>query len=87
MIGGVDYNSGPYSVMIPTGLLSASVHIAIFDDNILERNETFDLSISRLMPPSPVMDDGSKATVTIVDNDGKNKCIIIECQSVYNGHD
>ena len=77
IIGGVDYHSGPYSVMIPTGLLSASVHIAIFDDNILERNKTFDLSISRLVPPSQVMDDGSKATVTIVDNDGKIKYIIM----------
>ena len=73
MIGGVDYQSGPYSVMIPTGLMSALLNIPITDDNILERNESFDLCISRLMPPSQVMDDASKATVTIVDDDGKNK--------------
>ena len=67
----MDYDSGPYSVMIPAGLTNASLSIAIINDAVLEKNESFDLSINTLMLPSQVNADPDKATVTIVDDDGK----------------
>ena len=67
----MDYDSGPYSVMIPAGLTTASLNIAITDDNILERNENFDLFINTSLLPSQINADPDKATVTIVDDDGK----------------
>ena len=43
--GGVDYDSGPYTVTFPAGVTSVSFDVAINDDNILENNETFNLTI------------------------------------------
>ena len=71
MIGGMDYDSGPYSVMIPAGLTTASRTITITDDNISENDENFDLFINTSLLPSQVNADPDKATVTIVDDDGK----------------
>ena len=72
MIGrGVDYDSGPYSVMIPAGLTTASLNIAITDYSILEKIESFDLFINTSLLPSQVNADPDKATVTIMDDDGK----------------
>ena len=67
----MDYDSGPYSVMITAGLTAASLNIVITNDNILENNENFDLFINTLLLPSQVNADPDKATVTIVDDDGK----------------
>ena len=43
--GGVDYNSGPYNVIFPAGVTSVSFNITINNDNVLEYNETFNLTI------------------------------------------
>ena len=67
----MDYDSGPYSVMIPAGLTTASQTITIIDDNISENDENFDLFINTLLLPSQVNADPDKATVTIMDDDGK----------------
>ena len=49
-----------------------SFDVNIIDDRILENNETFDLSInSNTLPNRVNIDNPSKATMTIVDNDGK----------------
>ena len=72
MIGrGVDYDSGPYSVMIPAGQTTASRNITITDDNISENDENFDLFINTSLLLSQVNADPDKAIVTIVDDDGK----------------
>ena len=73
MIGrGVDYNSGPYSVMIITGETSASLNIAIIDDNILENQEQFTLSINKSSLTSNVMlgDHDETTVIIIMDDDG-----------------
>ena len=67
----MDYDSGPHSVMITAGLTTASLNITIIDDSILEKIESFDLFINTLLLPSQVNADPDKATVTIVDDDGK----------------
>ena len=70
--GGVDYESGPYIVMIPAGMTNVPFYVAITDDNLLEETENFNLTISALSLPNRVaVTNPHQATVTIVDNDGK----------------
>ena len=70
--GGVDYNSGPYTVQFDVGVTSASLNVLINDDNISETAETFNLTInvSSLMQSISVGVNDS-TTVTIAASDGK----------------
>ena len=71
--GGTDYGSGPYNMTIPSGTTTAQFDVAINDDNILEGNENFNLTIMTSSLPSRVdIGNSAQATVTIVDNDGKH---------------
>ena len=69
----MDYNSGPYPVTIPAGETSVTFDVPITDDNILEGNENFMLTIDQSsLPTGVIRGDPSESTVTIVeDNDGK----------------
>ena len=70
--GGVDYNSGIYNIIIPAGETSVPFDIGINNDNILEDDENFDLTIVRKTLPDGVSrGNPNSATVTIVDNDRK----------------
>ena len=73
--GGVDYNSGPYSVTFPAGVTSISLNVKINNDNILEGNETFILTIANsfLSNQGFIFTVGAydKATVTIIDTTSK----------------
>ena len=66
--GGVDYDSGPYTVTFTAGQTSASFDIPINDDNILENTEMFTLTIN---PPSLstciTVGGPGQANVTIMD--------------------
>ena len=69
--GGVDYYSGPYNVIIPAGVTSVPFGVPITDDNILEDDETFTLTIIRALLPDRVTRGSiGLATVFLVDNDG-----------------
>ena len=73
--GGIDYNSGPYRVTIPAKQRSVFFSVFINDDEILEDNETFNLTInSTSLPDRIIVTNLNKATVIIEDNDGK--CVI-----------
>ena len=67
----MDYTSGPYSVTFPAGVMSVPLSISINDDNILEDNENFTLTINSSLPTGVMVGNPGQATVTIVDNDGK----------------
>jgi len=68
----VDYNSGPYSITFSAGVTSVTFDISINDDSILEDNENFMLTIDQSSLPTNVnRGNPGSATVTIVDNDGK----------------
>ena len=70
--GGVDYDSGPYTVTFTAGQTSASFDVPINDDNIYERNETFSLAIDQSTLPNMVMLlPMCRLDVTIVDDDCK----------------
>ena len=67
-----DYNSGPYNVTFLAGVTRVPFSVSITDDNVLEDNENFLLSIDfSVLPNNVTVDNISQATVTILDNDGK----------------
>ena len=72
-IGGVDYGPrGPYNVTIPAGRTTVSFDVLILDDNVLEENEEFILTILAESLPNDIrLGNPNKSTVTIVDDDSK----------------
>jgi len=59
-------------VTFPSGVTSVPFDVPITDDNILEGNEDFTLTIdSSLLPDGVTRGNPGSATVTIVDNDRK----------------
>ena len=74
-LGGIDYNSGPYTVIIPANVDKVSFGILITDDNKKEENETFHLVIDSFsLPDGVVAGTPSQAIITIVD---VTKCKIL----------
>ena len=70
--GGVDYESGPYTVIFPAGETSIPFNVPIIDDNLLNENKIFNLTInSSSLPSRVIVTDPHQTTITIVDNDGK----------------
>ena len=68
ILEGIDYNSGPYTVIIPANVDEVSFSILITNDNKKEKNETFHLVIdSSSLPDGVVVDTPSQAIITIVD--------------------
>lgn len=64
---GDDFASGPYVVELSAGATSALLNIVINDDDIVEDNEMFILSINAFSLPISVT--ANQTTVTIVDDD------------------
>ena len=72
----IDYDSGPYTVQFNIGVIRALFDVSVNSDNILEGNETFNLTVNASsLPNSVTVGDPGQTTVTIVDNDGKCKMI------------
>ena len=73
--GGIDYNSELYNVTFPAGVTSVSFDVMINDDNILEGNETFILTIanSSLNGQGFIFTTGAygKTIVNIIDTTSK----------------
>ena len=68
----MDYTSGPYTVTFPAGQTTATFDVPINDDNILEGNENFILTIDGTSLPTGITRGSpGEATVTIVDDDCK----------------
>lgn len=69
---GVDYFSGPYMVTFEVGMTNGSFNVSIYDDNMLESNEMFNLSIdASSLPNGMSVGDIGVTMVTILDNDRK----------------
>ena len=82
VIGGDDYDSGPYSVTFSPGNNSAAFDIAIIFDEVEEDSETFTLSIAPILSPLITYGDIIQATVTIIDKtviDGKVVQMLYYC--------
>ena len=68
----MDYTSGPYTVTFPAGITMVEFEVPINDDDILEGNENFMLTIDEVSLPDHITrGTPAEATVTIVDNDRK----------------
>ena len=70
--GGVDYNSGPYTVTFPIRSANASFDITIIDDNVFEFDEMFSISITSITN-GHIVGTPAVATVTIIDT--TSKCV------------
>ena len=68
--GGVDYNSGPHTVIFPIGSTTASFNITIKDDSVLEDDEVFNVSIISITN-GHIVGTPAVATVTIIDTSSK----------------
>lgn len=67
-----DYGSGPYTVTFPAGMTTAYFVVPIINDDLLEGNETFTLTLNPLLLPNDVIaGHPAEATVTIIDGAGK----------------
>ena len=76
--GNEDYDSGPYTAMLPAGMTRVTVNISVADDNIFEGNRNFTASIDLLSLPSYVTTlNPNEAIVTILEDDGKLCSIIL----------
>ena len=70
-IGNVDYTSGSYSVEFLAGMTNVSLNISLIDDDVLENNENFYLSIDEdSLPTSIIAGATDRTIVNIVDDDG-----------------
>ena len=79
LIGNNDYDRGPYRIVIPAGQIHVRFNVSIMDDNVPERNETFQLFIA----PGSLHDDFrlgtlDRITITIVDDDNGQFTVIVE---------
>ena len=79
--GGVDYFSGPYSVIFPIEVTVASFNITIKDDNLLENDETFNVSITSISNGHMV---GTPAVATVIIIDTTSKRFIVHIQYMQN---
>ena len=71
--GGIDYGSGPYTVIFPAGQTHFLFNVPLNNDGYFEGNENFVVTINSSSLLSHVTPDNpSQATVTIEDNDGKH---------------
>ena len=70
--GGVDYDSGIYTVTIPAGQTSVPFNVPINDDRSPEGNEDFTVTIVQSsLPDGVTRGNPGSATVTIVDDESK----------------
>ena len=75
--GGVDYNSGPHNVTFPARTNNAVLNIIINNDNVLEYNETFNLTIiESSLPGNIILGEIYLAKVTIVSDGSSGKYAI-----------
>ena len=75
LAGSIDYGFKPSAyipVVFSAGVTTASFDIPMIDDHILEKTETFSVSVDPVSVPYGVtLVSPASATVSIRDNDGK----------------
>ena len=73
--GGIDYDSGPFNVIIPSGATNVSFYVSITDDKIHEGDENFILIINASSLSDDVTNFG-RAVVTILNDDSETIVIV-----------
>ena len=70
--GGVDYDSGPYTVTFTAGQTSVPFDVPVNNDNTLENTEMFTVTIDpSTLPDHVTVNYPDQSTVTILDSDSK----------------
>ena len=69
--GGVDYVSESYNVTFHAGETDVTLNISIIDDDILENDENFIVTVTLIPINVVIASNTGYSTVTIMDNDGK----------------
>ena len=68
----MDYVSGPYTMEFPAGEINASLSISINNDNVVEDDEKFGLTINKsLLSTNVFVGNNSEFIVTILDDDSE----------------
>ena len=68
----MDYVSGPYTITFPAGTTTATFNVSINDDDIVERDENFELFIDpSSLPTGVIRAIPDVTTLTILDDDRK----------------
>ena len=74
-VGGMDYASGPHNVTVPVGKTEMTFSVPIHNDTILERTESFNLSINpRLFETDRIL-IGNIYSALVIINDTSGKYI------------
>ena len=69
---GLDFNFGPRNISFSAGMTRVTFNVTIIEDNILEHDERFSLSVDPLTLPNRVtIGTSSHTTITIIDDDSK----------------
>ena len=70
-VDGSDFIFVPHNITFPAGSINNTFSITIQDDNLLELNEVFYVTIRIFQSSRPISIANGTATVVIVDNDRK----------------
>ena len=71
-IAGNDFNTAPLTATIPAGATNTTVRVAVTDDNIVEGDEMFNMSlyVPSSLGPGIIAGSRTSATGTIIDTTG-----------------
>ena len=70
--GNKDYHPGPYNVTFPAGETRVSFNVSIVDDDLVEKNESFNLYINgRTLPTGGMTLSPYSVSVTVEDYSSK----------------
>ena len=74
LIGDIDFESVPYNITFPAGVTNISFNIMIYDDDVLEGNENFTLTMNAESLPDGITIDDPNTVIMIIRNDD-SKCV------------
>ena len=77
--GNIDFNSTPQTITMTAAANSTTIQITVINDNIVEGNETFNMSLTVPSSFGPRITTGNiiSATATIIDTTSELKCYFI----------
>ena len=74
---GEDYNGSPITLNVPAGVIMESLAINIIENNTVECNETFNVTIVSVTTCGVTIGSNNISEVMITDDDGKHRFIMI----------
>ena len=78
-----DYNATRITVDVPAGVSTQSFTINIIDNDVVECDEVFSVTIEPVTTCGVTTGDFVSSNVTIMDDDGKEKMYLNICQYLY----